>query len=229
MRGDLAVWAVADGVGGKNAGEVASALAVEALVAFFEASRGGGWPDEYRALLDLMLAPGAQRLCAGVRKANREVHARANGLEEHVGMGTTIVALHLSPGHAHVAHVGDSRCYRLRHGTLELLTRDHSVENEPLLYQRRPGDPPPSRRNVITRALGLREGVEVDVRTLEAEPGDAWLLCSDGLTRMVDDASIGRILVETSDPPSATARLVSMANEAGGHDNITALFVELPR
>ncbi|MCC6527261.1 MAG: serine/threonine-protein phosphatase [Polyangiaceae bacterium] len=229
VRPDLGLYAVADGVGGHRAGEVASALALETLAQFFEESRAGSWPDSYRALFDLMLAPGGKRLSAAIRAANHAVHARANRLDEHQGMGTTLVAAHLTeaPLAWHVGHVGDSRAYRLRRGTLTALTRDHSVDNEPLLAARA-ADGPSSRRSAITRAIGIAESVELDMRTIEVAPGDVLLLCSDGLHRMLSDEGIAAVLGAVPGPREAAAELLRRANEAGGLDNVTAVVAVLP-
>ena len=231
MHAHVALWIVADGVGGRKDGDVASSLATHSMSNFFEASREGAWPDEYRVLLDLTLPPPAQRLCAAIRKANHDVHEVASTRKGSAKMSTTVVALHLEPEErkAYIAHVGDSRCYRFRAGRLEKLTRDHSLRNEaristPSLSERELERIP---ERVITRALGVKPTVEIDVSIQAVAPGDVFVLCSDGVNRMINDASILEALTLADDPPEAADMLVELSNEAGGRDNSTALVVQV--
>ncbi len=207
------VFVVADGMGGAQAGEVASKAAADA----FE-----------RDLLD---APPERALKETIEAANLEIHEHARADPSLAGMGTTITAAIVDPASEEVGigHVGDSRAYRLRGGKLERLTRDHSLVEE----MRRKGqltdaqaeDHP--QRSIITRALGPEPEVEVDVQTVPAQPGDVFLLCSDGLTTMLDDERIAGILGSASSLDSAVRALIDEANRAGGRDNITALAFRL--
>ena len=207
------IFVVADGMGGAQAGEVASKAAAEAF-------------DR-----DLPEAPPEQILRETIKTANREIHDLARADSSRAGMGTTITAAIVDAVSEEVSigHVGDSRAYRLRGGRLERLTRDHSLVEE----MRRKGqiteaqaeDHP--QRSIITRALGPEPDVEVDVQTVPAAPGDVFLLCSDGLTTMVDEKRIASALTSTGSMDDAVRMLVEEANEAGGRDNITALAFRL--
>jgi PPM family protein phosphatase len=207
------VFVVADGMGGAQAGEVASKAAAEAF-------------DR-----DLPDAPPERVLKETIEAANREIHEHARADPSLAGMGTTITAaiVDASGEEVGIGHVGDSRAYRLRDGKLERLTRDHSLVEE----MRRKGqltdaqaeDHP--QRSIITRALGPEPEVEVDVQTVPAQPGDLFLLCSDGLTTMLDDEHIARILAAASSIDAAVRTLIDEANRAGGRDNITALAFRL--
>lgn len=215
------VYVVADGMGGHQSGEVASRMAASTIATFFR-SRGlpGGAP-----------APLGERLRAAVTYANARIFARADDSRAHRGMGTTVVAVafHRETGQVHVAHAGDSRCYRMRDGTLEQLTRDHSLVADALLE--RPdlseADLAYLPRNVITRALGIAPTVDVDLRVENAQPGDLFLLCSDGLHGLLTDLEIADTLLDRPVLTQACASLVEMANEAGGRDNITAVLVRI--
>ena len=202
------VFAVADGMGGHRGGEVASRVALERLD---EAHRRGGIP-----------------LPEAVREANRAVLDRAEGDDELSGMGTTITAL-LSRGDGiELAHVGDSRAYLLRGGELQQLTEDHTLVHRMVLEGKLTEDEARihPHRSILTRALGVEPNVEVDGASLDIRPGDRVLLCSDGLTSMVDDEVIVELLGSTPDPRQASLALVDAANAAGGNDNITALVLD---
>ncbi len=229
VRSDLGLYLVADGVGGRSSGDVASSLAALSMCNFFEATRDGGWPDEYRALLDLTLSPSAQRLSAAIRKANADVHYIASTRDQHHKMNTTVVAAHLARDEwmLHVGHVGDSRCYRVRDHVMELLTRDHTLRNDALLQY-----PDLARERVeqipesmLSRAIGRQETVELELGSYEVRSGDIYLLCSDGVTRMLDDMQVLQALMVSSDPQESADTLVALSNEAGGRDNITALVL----
>ena len=209
------LFAIADGMGGAQAGEVASSLAA---AAFREtAARLGGTGEEHVASL--------------VREANRRVHDRATSDAAASGMGTTMTAAQVErDGSVSFAHVGDSRAYLLRAGRLTQLTDDHSLVAE--LVRR--GELSPAQaeahpqRSVITRALGTDAEVAVDTFTLHPEPGDIVLLCSDGLSSFVDEATIESIITRfRSDLRGAAHGLIYAANRAGGDDNITAVLFEL--
>ena len=205
------VFVVADGMGGAQAGEVASQLAV---THFTDELPG---QDGDRA---------EQRLALAVRKANAEIHALSETDARRAGMGTTLTAAYVGRGEVSFAHVGDSRAYRLRRGELERITEDHSLVEE-LLRQGRLTEEEAEehpQRSIITRALGPEPEVEVDTVTVAAEDGDVYLLCSDGLTSMVGEATIGAILREAPDITTAAEQLVSAALDAGGRDNVTVVL-----
>jgi protein phosphatase len=206
------VFAVADGMGGAQAGEVASALAASAV------TETPGDPD----------ASGIERVVGLIKAANLRVHQRAVSDPMAQGMGTTMTVALLQPdGDVAIGHVGDSRAYLLRDNRLEQLTDDHSLVAE--LVRRGELTPQEAavhpQRSVITRALGTEADVDVDAFTVEAQDGDLFLLCSDGLTTMVDADTIARILVlNRARLPDATHALIKAANDRGGDDNITAIL-----
>jgi serine/threonine protein phosphatase PrpC len=206
------LFAVADGMGGARAGELASRLAVEAM----------GEEPESR---------GEERLSTLIREANRRVFARSHEDASASGMGTTMTAAIVGDdGTVTIGHVGDSRAYRLRDDQLEQLTEDHSLVAELVRSGRLSAEEAEThpQRSVITRALGTDADVDVDVFTVQGEAGDLFLLCSDGLTTMVEDEDIRRTLSESRDDLEAAARdLVGRANRGGGEDNITVIFFEL--
>ena len=205
-------FAVADGMGGENAGEVASRTAAEA----FARRRRSNDPPERQ------LAEIAQR-------ANRRIYELASQDKSRRGMGTTLTAATVSGHSISIGHVGDSRAYRLRDGELEQLTNDHSLAAELV----RAGELPPEAagrrapRSIITRALGLEPEVEMDGFTVRARGGDVYLLCSDGLTAVVADAELAAILGKSETLEEAATRLVQAANERGGKDNVTVVLFRL--
>ncbi len=217
---DVAPWlvVVADGMGGHQSGEVASRLTVEEMAAAF-----AGRPPE-RTLLRRR-ANARERLITAIEQANRRVLGEARRDVGKQGMGTTVVALVIDGGSVHVAHVGDSRAYRLRDDTLKQLTRDHSLLNDyldmGLLTPEQAASFP--YKNVIVRAVGLSPFVEVEVDTLDVSAGDRFLLCSDGLTDLVSDTTIRDRLARGDDPINTAETLVKLALQAGGLDNVTAV------
>jgi len=206
------LFAVADGMGGAQAGEVASRLAVDAFREFHEA-------DE--------LEP-EKRVTAIIQEANRRIYERAREDTQASGMGTTVTAALVGEESVSIGHVGDSRAYRLRGGQLEQLTDDHSLVADLVRGGRltpEEADVHPQ-RSVITRALGTDPEVDVDAFTFEAEPGDVILLCSDGLTTMLTDEEIVAIVGRAKSLEHAAKQLVKAANRRGGEDNVTVvLFV----
>ncbi len=237
LRPELDLFVVADGMGGHNAGDVASRLATASLRNFYEATLEGV-PDSQRVGDGYgELTPDAQRLAAAIRKANRDVFEISSTYRQHHGMGSTVVAAYLvrNRGMMHVGHVGDSRCYRYRQGNLVQLTHDHSLINDALALKPdlTPEELARLPKNIITRALGMREDVKVDIHSAEVEEGDVFLLCSDGLSGMVDEAEMSNVLALAGpgqgdgDLRDACETLVHLANEAGGNDNITALLVRI--
>ena len=202
------VFAVADGMGGAQAGEVASRIAAGA----FEQ----GMEDE---------APAESQLEGIAQDANREIHELAQRDSSRAGMGTTLTAALLRDGELALSHVGDSRAYVLRDGELKRLTKDHSLVEE-LRRQGRLTDEEAEehpQRSIITRALGPEPSVNVDTMTFPAKSGDVFLLCSDGLTTMVSDEEIAEILGEAKTLRAGVNKLIDAANAKGGRDNITAV------
>lgn len=205
------LFAVADGLGGHEAGEIASGVAVTALLAAAPAH------------LD------AKGLGRAVRAANRAVIKAAREGRGREGMGTTLTAAVVESTRIAVAHVGDSRAYLLHGDTLERITRDHSMVADMIrqgtLTEEQSRSHP--NRSVITRALGTDPNMYADTFEVDAEPGDRLLLCSDGLTGMLTDEHIAEILGDYGDPDMAVRMLVDAANEAGGHDNISVIVVDI--
>lgn len=230
VKPELGLYVVADGMGGHNAGDVASKLTTTSLQNFFEATKTG---SEIPSELIESSGPAdvdARRIVAAVKKANRDVFTISSTHSQHHGMGSTVVALHIGePGKVHVAHVGDSRCYRVRDGKIEQLTRDHSLINDAIDLKPDLTDEELARlpKNIITRALGMKDQVKVDIRTEETRPGDLFLLCSDGLSGMISDRQMLEVLSVTDDPAEACELLIAEANDAGGNDNISALLVRI--
>lgn len=207
------VYVVCDGMGGAAAGEIASCLAVSETMRLLT-NRDGTNP----------LATDAEQAIAA---ANQAIYSRAQRSQKLSGMGTTLVALIVEERHAWIFNVGDSRGYRLRNGHLEQITLDHSLVEEQIRMghmsraeaQRSPF------RNVITRALGTQANVTSDIFELECEPGDLYLLCSDGLTRELPDPTLETLLQLDIPLEQLCERLIAEANQAGGQDNITCLLV----
>lgn len=220
----LGLYAVADGMGGHAAGEVASDLAINALARSLrgrEEETGPWTADEARELLKQALVEGNRKICESVL-------ARA----EWRGMGTTMVALIQTEDRAVIAHVGDSRGYLLRDGRLRQLTSDHSWVNEQvklglLTHEQAQRHP---MRNIVTRALGNQPEVEIDLCEESVQPGDIFALCSDGLNGMLSDDEIHEVLQAHGDvPQTACQELVDRANAHGGEDNITVVLMTRDR
>jgi protein phosphatase len=171
--------------------------------------------------------PGALR--SYVSEANRAIWQKGKADPNLAGMGTTCTLIYLDGGIAHIAHVGDSRAYLLRDGELTQLTEDHTLV-ERMVQEgrlRREDAPNHPQRSIITRALGVDQNVDVDVLDEKLQDGDRLLICSDGLSSMVDDATIAETLRQNEDPPAAADALVEAANEAGGEDNITVIVLDI--
>ena len=212
---EAGVYVVCDGMGGAAAGEVASTIAVDEILRLLTR------PNQEK---ETSLPDAAQN---AICEANEAIFNRAQRNHRLNGMGTTLVALATREQRVWVLNVGDSRCYRLRKGLLEQLSRDHSlVEEQVRLGRMTPREALHSPlKNVITRALGTQSQVTPDVFEFAAEPGDLFLLCSDGLTRELSDAVIQDLLSKDLTLEAQSARLVEAAKKAGGHDNITCLLV----
>ncbi|MGH2767935.1 MAG: Stp1/IreP family PP2C-type Ser/Thr phosphatase [Actinomycetota bacterium] len=207
---DPPLFAVADGMGGHVAGEVASRTALSVLAQEVK--------NDSAALL------------AATREANRQVHEKAGADLNLAGMGTTMTAFLAAASSAQIVHVGDSRAYLLRGGRLTRLTEDHTLANRLVRQGRiRPdeADRHPQ-RSVLERALGVNAAIEVDVQNIDVRPGDRFLLCTDGLTSVLVDEQIQEILLAEADPQAASHRLVSEVVEEGGEDNVTAVIVDYP-
>ena len=190
------LFVVADGMGGHRAGDVASKLATETISEFFKSTANDDvtWPFHF----DTNLSEEENRLLTGIRVANRQIFERSTRSREYHGMGTTVVGAMFSPrkNRMYIGHVGDSRCYRVREGAIQLLTRDHSLINDyllamPDLTEEQRSELP---KNVITRALGMQDQVVVDIQHDDPRPGDVYCLCSDGLSGMVQDEEILKIV-----------------------------------
>jgi PPM family protein phosphatase len=224
---EASLFAVCDGMGGHNAGEVASKLAIETLGAFIRRSHKEKeitWPYG----LDVNLSFDGNRIKTAIKLANKKVFKAADNREDYTGMGTTAVAAVINESLLTVGSAGDSRCYILSGGKLVQVTKDDSwvsaawaegilnpeeIERHPL-------------RNVITKAVGAKEDIEIEVVERKLSPGDVVLICSDGLHSMIHDDKILEVL-QTS-PPSledGAARLIEAANEAGGKDNVSVVLV----
>jgi protein phosphatase len=205
------LFVVADGMGGAQAGEVASEMAVESF--------DGGLPDG---------AP-ADGLVHVIEEANRRIHERSRAEAQRAGMGTTVTAAYVGEHEVTIAHVGDSRAYVLRGGELERLTRDHSLVGELVargkLTEEQAETHP--QRSVITRALGPEPDVQVDVQAYQARAGDLFMVCSDGLTSMVPESRVREILQDARSLDEAGRELIAAANDAGGRDNITVILFRL--
>jgi len=205
------LFVVADGMGGAQAGEVASEMAVDS----FDAGLGNGSP--------------AEGLVRVIQEANRRIHDRSRSDEQAAGMGTTCTAAYVGERDVTIAHVGDSRAYLWRDGELTRLTRDHSLVGElvargKLTEEQAEAHP---QRSVITRALGPEREVQVDLETFTARDGDVYLLCSDGLTSMIHEQGVQPVLARMTDLDRAGRELIAAANEAGGRDNITVILFRL--
>jgi protein phosphatase len=223
------LFVLSDGMGGAANGEVASAIAVEAV---FAASHENGSSASFgkstaRSEFAPDKNPVANALVRAIELANRKVREEAMRDPASRGMGATIVAVHITGSRLALAHVGDSRAYLLRANVLEQLTADHSLVAEQvrhgLMTQQQAAAS--ELQSVLTRALGMEEDVEIDADEIELLPRDSLLLCSDGLTRMVSESEIAGILGPAPNARMAAERLVQRANECGGHDNVTVIVI----
>jgi protein phosphatase len=208
------LFVVADGMGGHAAGDVASQLAVDTIAQAFRSKTFAGTARADRPSR-------GDELVRAIEMANAAVFTQANANEAQLGMGTTIVAARFSTNkqRMYVGHVGDSRCYRVRQGELTLLTRDHTLRA--MLNLTGPD------ADTLVRAVGIQEEVEVDLLTESPQPSDCFLLCSDGLPRMVPDATILEIIQREPDLDVACQQLITAANERGGRDNITVILIRV--
>lgn len=210
------VYVVCDGMGGAAAGEIASSLAVDEVLRLTDGAGHDAGSFAVPAALEQAIAA-----------ANEAIYTRSQRNQRLSGMGTTMVALAVRDAHAWVLNVGDSRCYRLRQGRLEQITADHSLVEEQVRMGRMTSAEASRSplKNVITRALGTQSRVTPDIFALEIEPGDLFLLCTDGLTRELTDKAIEAMLCNNGSLTEHCANLVEAAKRAGGHDNVTCLLV----
>src|SRR6266545_2830313 len=223
---EVGLFVVCDGLGGRNAGEVASRLAVEVIQKHVREAQGnanlpmvGAYDRQFSALTN--------RLASAIRLANQAIHDAATDQPDQEGMGTTVVSAMLNGQTLSVAHVGDSRLYLIRGDTIEPLTADHSLVAEQVrrgMLTEEEAERSPQ-RNIITRALGIDETVEVELDEVPLMQGDAVLLCSDGLTKGVKPAEILSAVRDAHASEDASDRLVKLANAAGGDDNTTVIVI----
>jgi serine/threonine protein phosphatase PrpC len=225
---DEQLFLVADGMGGHASGEVASKMAAETIGEFYQRTRedeDATWPYK----MDRSLSYIENRLVCGVKLANLRIYETSNRDLRYKGMGTTIVSCLVYHDKIYIGHVGDSRVYRIRDGQIALLTRDHSLledykEAKPDMTEEEERNFP--HKNVITRALGMRETVQVDIRGHQIKSNDVYILCSDGLSGMLEQPQICDIANRAKSLERAVAELVDAANRNGGTDNVTTLLLQ---
>ena len=224
------LFIVADGMGGHRAGDVASKMATHTIASFFQATskEDATWPFHF----DPHLSVEENRLITGIKVANKRIFEASSRFREVHGMGTTVVGALFSKerGRMYLAHVGDSRAYRVRKGEITQLTRDHSLLNDYLLVmpdmtQEQRDELP---KNVITRALGMQDSVVVDLVPETPQADDMYVLCSDGLSGMITDEVICQLVTDAAgDVHAAAGALIEQANANGGEDNITVVILKV--
>jgi PPM family protein phosphatase len=219
---------VADGMGGHASGEVASQIAVESVVAHFKGTAEESamtWPFK----VDRGNRQEVNRLILGIKLANLKVFEAAQRDEKLHGMGTTLVSIFFLDDCAIIGHVGDSRCYRIRDEEIVQITEDHSLLNDYLKMKRlTPGEASNfAQKNVIVRALGMKESVQVDIFTETPRLGDIYVLCTDGLSGMISDDEIRTIARAEAELDKACEKLIAAANANGGVDNITVVLARI--
>lgn len=223
---EINLFVVSDGMGGQSSGEIASRLASEAVIAHCrEAAENPALPVVGRTKEGA--SEFGNRLASAFRLANHAVHQAARRNAALHGMGATLVAVIVTEERLSIAHVGDSRAYRLRDGRLELLTEDHSFIAEQVRQGHMTEEEAQSSnlQNVLLRAVGVEEEVEVDLNEELFVDDDVLLLCSDGLTKELSEAQIAGVLATIEDADEASRRLIQLANDAGGNDNITVIVL----
>lgn len=224
---ELQLYVVADGMGGHAGGGTASRIAVETIDRELRAMRDGGHnPFVSVAQLQDSAIPEAMR--TAVERACLAIFSAAREDPRLAGMGTTVISLLVRDAFAFIAHVGDSRAYLVRGDLIQQISEDHSLVNEQIKAGMiTPEEAKHSRyKNIITRSVGFEEEVQVDVMGLVCEPGDVYLLCSDGLANMVEDAELHEAVASSADLQDVPKKLVALANERGGDDNITVIVVK---
>src|SRR5271156_1782806 len=223
---EIGLFVLSDGMGGLEGGEVASRLAVETVVAHCKHAEAEPTLAVFGKHIEGVTAA-SNRLASAVRLANTEIFEKAKSRGGKVVMGATIVVLRVVEDRVCLAHVGDSRAYLLRAGQFDQLTEDHSFVAEQVRRGMLTAEEASRSKmhNVLTRALGIDPAVEVDVTEELLADGDIYVVCSDGLFRELSTAQISGVLQETDDPQRAASRLIDLANQAGGGDNITVIVL----
>ncbi len=223
---ELGLYVVCDGMGGQSSGDVASQLAVDAIQKHY---CGASQDPNLRTngFYDPTFLPQTNQLASAIRHANHIIHREAQGQPRYLGMGTTVVSALLKGQIVSVAHVGDSRLYLIRGDSIDPLTADHSLVmdqvREGLLTEEQAAHSP--QKHILTRALGIEPAVEVELGEVPVISGDILLLCSDGLTRMVQPQDILRAVRRSADLQTASEHLIEMANAGGGEDNTTVVLI----
>jgi protein phosphatase len=216
----VALAVLADGMGGYNAGEVASNMATS-----FIRTELGRWLREASGQASDAEVRRAMDIC--VDNANRAIFNSANANPQYAGMGTTLVVAVFREDRVLLGHVGDSRCYRLRAGRLQQITRDHSLLQEQidagLITQEQAAFS--ANKNLVTRAVGVEDTVQLETHQHDVQPGDLYLMCSDGLSDMLDDTAIAQLLIANESLESGIRALIDAANDAGGKDNISVILM----
>jgi serine/threonine protein phosphatase PrpC len=225
ILGEYGLYIVADGMGGHASGEVASRMAVDTLKEFFSATAEDPertWPYK----MDRTKGYEENRLITGIKLANLKIYEAAQRDARRRGMGTTLVSIFTVEDGLYVAHVGDSRVYRVRDGKIEQLTEDHSLLNDYIKMKRLTPEEIANfpHKNVIVRALGMKETVKVDTSLFTPRANDTVLLCTDGLSGPVSDPEMLAIIDSSPDLKTAIRRLIDKANENGGPDNVTCVL-----
>ncbi|MFH2204364.1 MAG: Stp1/IreP family PP2C-type Ser/Thr phosphatase [Elusimicrobiota bacterium] len=226
---ELGLYIVADGMGGHNSGEVASGLATDTILKFgremLSKSREFVPPET-----DETLSVRARQIVYLIQSANTMIYEKSKAFAKNQGMGTTVVVVIGDTKSITVGHVGDSRLYRLRGSNFEQLTEDHSLVQDQVrhgLITKEQADKS-NLQNILTRALGTEPNVLVDTQDIEVQPGDAFLICSDGMTKMVTDDEAGKVMSNMKEPLDAVDKLIDMSNAAGGVDNVTIIVAAAP-
>jgi protein phosphatase len=219
---------VADGMGGHASGEIASQMAVETMVEFFKNTQDDHeltWPFK----LDHGYRYDTSRLVTGIKLANVKIFEAAQREAQYRGMGTTLVSTVFLDDQILIGHVGDSRVYRVRDGEIHQITEDHSLLNDYIRMKKLTAAEIATfpHKNVIVRALGMKETVQVDIYHETPQIGDVYLLCSDGLSGMVEDEQISEMVTKEADLDKTTEKLIAAANAAGGVDNITVVLARV--
>ena len=225
---DLGLFVVCDGMGGHNAGEVASRLAVQVIQKHLRESRA----NAHQPMIgdyDPAFSPQTNRLASAIQLANQAILEAGRRQPAHAGMGTTVVSAVISGQVLSIAHVGDSRMYLIRAGTIQPLTPDHSLVAEQVrqgLLTEEQAERSPN-RHILTRALGISQNLQVELNEIRLLKEDSLLLCSDGLTGGVKPPEILRAICSEQEPQDACKRLVTMSNAAGGEDNTTVILISV--
>jgi serine/threonine protein phosphatase PrpC len=225
---DVGIYVVCDGMGGALAGEVASRLAVDCVLRYFRESSVNKEYPPFGKKFD-SVSPAAQALASAIQMANNAVHESGSRHAGHHGMGSTIVAVFTNGQGFHIGHVGDSRIYLVRNGTIQQLTNDHSLVMEQVrrgLITREEAEKS-ELQNIIIRALGSEETVEPDVDDIVAMPGDVLLLATDGLTKHANDERLLEVITASPSMAAACDNLIQVAKDDGGDDNITCLLLRV--